>query len=80
MPNSKQPCPQKRLHDQLVRVLQVTKASDDEITEVLITLLAIQLAAYPPIERMICWEAAVETLDNMVDELITQFDHNITKN
>ena len=80
MPNYKQPCPQKRLHDQLVRVLQVTKANDDEITEVLITLLAIQLAAYPPIERAICWDAAVDTLDAMVDELITQFDNNIPKN
>ena len=80
MPNSKQPGPQKRLHDQLVRVLQGTKASNDEVTEVLIALLAIQLAAYPPLERTICWDAAVETLDNMVDELITQFDHNITKN
>ena len=55
MPNSKQPSAAHRLQDQLTRTLNGTKASKDEATQVLIGLLAVQIASYSPLMRDAVW-------------------------
>lgn len=69
MPNTKQPNPAKRLHAQLVRTLTATNASRDDVTEVLIHLLARQLASYPALEREAGLEAAILVLDQKTMEM-----------
>lgn len=63
MINSKQTSPTKRLHHQLVRTLTATNASRDDVTEVLIHILARQLSSYPALEREAGLEAAILVLD-----------------
>jgi hypothetical protein len=80
MPNSKQPNAECRLHNQLSRVLSITKATHDEVTQVLIHLLAVQIASYSPLIRDAAWECAVDTLDDMVEEIAMKLDEKYVKN
>lgn len=80
MPNSKQPSAAHRLQEQLTRTLNGTKASKDEATQVLIGLLAIQIASYDPLMRDAVWECAVDTLDDMVEDLSEQIDAQFIQN
>ena len=80
MPNSKQPSAACRLQDQLTRTLNGTKASKDEATQVLIGLLAVQIASYDPMMRDAIWECAVDTLDDMVEDLSEQIDAQFIQN
>lgn len=80
MPNSKQPSAAHRLQDQLTRTLNGTKASKDEATQVLIGLLAVQIASYDPLMRDAVWECAVDTLDDMVEDLSEQIDAQFIQN
>lgn len=69
-----------RLHEQMARLLNGTKAHRDEVTQILITFLAIQLANYAPLERLTIWDAAVDTLDEMVEVLADEVDSQFTRN
>lgn len=69
-----------RLHGQMARLLNGTKADKDEVTEILIAFLAIQLANYGPLERLTIWDAAVDTLDEMVEVLADEVDSQFTRN
>ena len=69
-----------RLHGQMARLLNGTKAHRDEVTQILITFLAIQLASYEPLERLMIWDAAVDTLDDMVEFLSEEADSHFIKN
>lgn len=80
MPNSKQPSAARRLQEQLTRTLNGTKASKDEATQVLIGLLAVQIASYDPLMRDAVWECAVDTLDDMVEDLSEQIDAQFIQN
>lgn len=80
MPNSKQPSAAHRLQEQLTRTLNGTKASKDEATQVLIGLLAVQIASYDPLMRDAVWECAVDTLDDMVEDLSEQIDAQFINN
>lgn len=79
MPNTKA-SPAMRLHEQMARLLNGTKAHRDEVTQILITFLAIQLANYETLERLTIWDAAVDTLDEMVEVLAEEFDAQFTRN
>ncbi len=79
MPNTKA-SPAMRLHGQMARLLNGTKADKDEVTQILITFLAIQLANYEPLERLMIWDAAVDTLDEMVEVLAEEVDAQFTRN
>ena len=76
MPNTKE-SPACRLHEQMARLLNGTKAHRDEVTQILISFLAIQVASYQPIERLDIWDAAVHTLDDMIEELSEALDGSI---
>lgn len=80
MPNTKQPSADERLLEQLSRVLSITKASHDEVTQVLIHLLAVQIASYDPLMRDIAWDAAIDTLDEIVEDVAMQMDAKYIKN
>lgn len=80
MPNTKTPSPAMRLHEQMARLLNGTKADKDEVTQILITFLAIQLASYEPLERLMIWDAAVDTLDDMVEFLSEEAGSHFIKN
>ena len=80
MPNSKQPSAAHRLQEQLTRTLNGTKASKDDATQVLIGLLAVQIASYDPLMRDAIWECAVDTLDDMVEDLSEQIDAQFIQN
>ena len=79
MPNTKA-SPAMRLHGQMARLLNGTKAHRDEVTQILITFLAIQLANYEPLERLYVWDAAVNTWDEMVEVLAEEVDAQFTRN
>lgn len=76
--NTKQPCPAKRLHGQIARLLNGTQADKDEVTQILITFLAVQIASYDPLIRDDVNDAAVDTLDSMVVELGMELDVSMT--
>lgn len=80
MPNTKTPSLAMRLHGQMARLLNGTKAHRDEVTQILITFLAIQIASYDPIERLQVWDAAVDTLDDLVEILSEKNDAHFIKN
>lgn len=80
MPNTKTPSPAIRLHEQMARLLNGTKAHRDEVTQILITFLAIQIASYDPLERLDLWDCAVDTLDDMVEFLSEEADSHFIKN
>ena len=80
MPNTKTPSPAMRLHEQMARLLNGTKADKDEVTQILITFLAIQIASYDPLERLDLWDCAVYTLDDMVEALSEEADSHFIKN
>lgn len=80
MPNSKQPNAELRLHEQLSRTLSVTKASHDEVTQVLIHLLGVQIASYEPLMRDFAWDCAVDTLDEIVEDVSMRMDAKFIKN
>ena len=80
MPNTKTPSPAMRLHEQMARLLNGTKADKDEVTQILIAFLAMQVASYEPLERLGIWDAAVDTLDDMVEDLSEQIDAQYVKN
>ena len=69
-----------RLHEQMARLLNGTKADKDEVTEILIAFLAIQIASYDPLERLDLWDCAVDTLDDMVEALSEEADSHFIKN
>ena len=79
MPNTKT-SPAIRLHGQIARLLNGTKADKDEVTQILIAFLAMQVASYEPLERLDIWDAAVDTLDDMVEDFSEQFDAQFTRN
>lgn len=79
MPNTKA-SPAMRLHEQMARLLNGTKAHRDEVTQILITFLAIQIANYEPLYRVNVWDAAVDTLDEMVEVLAEQVDASYIRN
>ena len=79
MSNTKAP-PAIRLHGQIARLLNGTKADKDEVTQILIAFLAMQVASYEPLERLDIWDAAVDTLDDMVEDLAEQVDAQFTRN
>jgi len=66
MPNYKA-SPEARLEDKLVSALLTTKARRDDVTKILIDLLASQIASYSPLDRTDVWIAAVDELDDMVE-------------
>lgn len=66
MPNHKA-SPEARLEDKLVSALLTTKARRDDVTKILIDLLASQIANYSPLDRTDVWIAAVDELDDMVE-------------
>lgn len=77
MPNAKQPSPARRLHEQMGRLLNGTKAHHDEVTEILIAFLAIQVSSYNPFERIDVWDAVIDTLDDMIEEISEMKDGEI---
>lgn len=80
MPNTHKPSADERLLEQLSRTLNVTKASHDEVTQVLIHLLACQIASYPPLVRNDAWDCAVDTLDDAVEDISEMMDAKYIKN
>lgn len=80
MPNTKTPSPAIRLHEQMARLLNGTKAHRDEVTQILITFLAIQIASYDPLERLQVWDAAVDSVDDLVEILVEENDAHFIKN
>ena len=73
MSNTKE-SPAFRLHEQMARLLNGTKAHRDEVTQILTSFLAVQVANYQPIERLDVWDAVVHTLDDMIEELSEALD------
>lgn len=63
-----------KLHRQLATFLNATKVGKDDVTEVLISLLAMQIASYDPLIRLDVWDNAVDSLDMMVDEISEELD------
>lgn len=80
MPNTKTQSPAMRLHEQMERLLNGTKADKDEVTQILITFLAIQIASYDPLERLQVWDAAVDSVDDLVEILSEENDAHFIKN
>lgn len=80
MPNTKTPSPAIRLHEQMARLLNGTKADKDEVTQILIAFLAMQVASYDPLFRVDVWDAAVDTLDDMVEDFSEQIDAQFIRN
>lgn len=72
--------PAKTLHRQLATFLNKTKVKRDEVTEVLISLLAIQLASYDPLIRLAAWNSAVDVLDLCVEKLADERDAKYSDN
>lgn len=69
-----------KLHHQLATFLNATKVDRDDVTEVLISLLAMQIASYDPLIRLDVWDNAVDSLDMMVDEISEELDAKYSKN
>lgn len=68
------PSPAEVLHRQLATFLNKTKVKRDDVTEVLISLLAIQIASYDPLVRLDVWDSAVDMLDLCVEKLADERD------
>lgn len=66
MPNTKA-SPAHRLANRLASTLSATKADKEEVTKILIDLLAHQISSYYPIHRIAIWDATVDHLDEMVE-------------
>ena len=66
MPSTKA-SPAHRLAHRLASTLSATKADKEEVTKILIDLLAHQISSYHPIHRIAIWDAAVDHLDEMVE-------------
>lgn len=79
MPNTKA-SPAHRLANRLASTLSTTQADKEEVTKILIDLLAHQIASYNPIHRLSLWDAAVDELDAMVEIFSKigdeQYEHN----
>lgn len=69
-----------KLHHQLATFLNATKVDKDDVTEVLISLLAMQIASYDPLIRLDVWDNAVDSLDMMVDEISEELDTKYSNN
>lgn len=69
-----------KLHRQLATFLNATKVDKDDVTEVLISLLAMQIASYDPLIRLDVWDNAVDSLDMMVDEISEELDLKYSNN
>lgn len=79
MPNTKT-SPAHRLAHRLASTLSVTKADKEEVTKILIDLLAHQISSYHPIHRIAIWDAAVDELDEMVEIFSTIGDKQYERN
>lgn len=79
MPNIKA-SPAHRLAHRLASTLSATKADKEEVTKILIDLLAHQIASYHPIHRLSLWDAAVDELDAMVEIFSTIVDKQYERN
>ena len=66
MPNTKA-SPAHRLAHRLASTLSVTKVDANEVTKILIDLLAHQISCYDPIHRIAVWHTVVDELDDMVE-------------
>jgi F0F1-type ATP synthase delta subunit len=69
-----------KLHHQLATFLNATKVDKDDVAEVLISLLAMQIASYDPLIRLDVWDNAVDSLDMMVDEISEELDLKYSNN
>jgi hypothetical protein len=79
MPNEKA-SPAHRLAYRLESILASSKVDADEITKILIDLLAHHIAGYEPIHREYIWDAAVDELDDMVEIFSAIEDEDYQKN
>jgi hypothetical protein len=79
MPNTKA-SPAHSLANRLAATLSVTKADKDEVTKILIDLLAHQISSYHPIHRIAIWDAAVDELDDMVEVFSNEGDKVYERN
>ena len=79
MPNTKA-SPAHRLAHRLASTLSATKADKEEVTKILIDLLAHQISSYHPIHRTDIWDAAVDHLDEMVEIFSTIGDEQYERN
>jgi hypothetical protein len=79
MPNTKA-SPAHRLAHRLASTLSATKADKEEVTKILIDLLAHQISSYHPIHRDCIWDAAVDELDEMVEIFSTIGDKQYERN
>ena len=79
MPNEKA-SPAHRLAYRLESILVSSKVDKDDVTEVLISLLAMQIASYDPLIRLDVWDNAVDSLDMMVDEISEELDLKYSNN
>lgn len=69
-----------KLHHQLATFLNATKVDKDDVTEVLISLLAMQIASYDPLIRLEVWDNAVDLLDTAVEEISEELDAKYSNN
>ena len=72
--------PADKLHHQLATFLNATKVDKDDVTEVLISLLAMQIASYDPLIRLEVWDNAVDLLDTAVDEISEELETKYSNN
>lgn len=69
-----------RLENKICQVLDSTQADKDEITQILISFLAVQLASYPPFLRDSFFDAAMDTLEETFEEICDEMDKEVQLN
>jgi hypothetical protein len=79
MPNTKA-SPAHRLAHRLASTLSATRVDKDEVTKILIDLLAHQISSYHSIHRIAIWDAAVDELDDMVEVFSNEGDKVYERN
>ncbi len=79
MPNTKA-SPAHRLAHRLTSTLSATRVDKEEVTKILIDLLAHQISSYHPIHRIAIWDAAVDELDDMVEVFSNEGDKVYERN
>ena len=79
MPNTKA-SPAHRLAHRLASTLSATRVDKEEVTKILIDLLAHQISSYHPIHRIAIWEASVDELDDMVEVFSNEGDKQYERN
>lgn len=79
MPNTKT-TPGQLLHNQIGRLINGTKATREEVLEILVTMLSVQIAEYEPLVREEVMNECLDTVEQMALTMGEQFDAKFIKN